>query len=53
MCEFNLRVQTSSHRTLPMYGKNGLNDINAPNKHIKGVRRLYYINNSPYHGYCT
>ena len=42
----------SSHRTLPIYSINGVNDIKAPNKHIYGVRRIFYMNNSPYHGYC-
>ena len=32
MCEFNLWEQTSSYRKLPIYGKNGINYIKAPNK---------------------
>ena len=38
MSEFNLREQTSSHRTLPIYGKNGVNYIKAPNKNINRQR---------------
>ena len=37
MCEFNLREQISSHTPLPINGKNGVNDIKTPNKHIKGA----------------
>ena len=52
MCEHNLREQTSSHRKLPIYGENGVNYIKAPNKHIKRVRTIFYMNNSLDHGHC-